>query len=192
MNREHGFLDHIIIRIDSVIVGAAQICSLQYGAAKERPVKVAVDEFGFGEVGFGEVCLGHGAIFKKGLFVLLFIKDGIVKNAAFKMHLEQKIAGLTKIQSNEFTMFKLNVLKTGITGIGKGQVAAIKHAVNKNYPVEVGMGEIAGNEFAVFIGAVTAGELWSRGFGESFVLDVLHFASIRYLVSSIKLLFDIK
>jgi hypothetical protein len=54
------------------------------------------------------------------------------------------------------------------------------------------MREIAGNEFAVFIGAVTAGKLRSRGFGKSFVLDVLHFASIRYLLSSIKLLFDLK
>lgn len=178
MDREHGLLDHVIIRIDSVIVGAAQIGSFQYGAAKKCPVKVAVDEFGFGEVGFGEVCFGHGAIFKKSLFVLLFIKDGIIKNAAFKMYFKQKIAGLAKVQSNEFAVLKLDVLKTGIACIGKGQVAAIKHAINKNYTIEVGMGEIAGNEFTVFIGAVAACELCGRGFGKSFVLDVLHFANL--------------
>jgi hypothetical protein len=122
----------------------------------------------------GEVGLYHGAIGKLCFFVFLLIEDGIIQDTPLKIHFEQKVAGLAKVYTAEFAAFKYHILKAGVAHAGQQQVAIFKGAVHKNKPVQVGISEIAADEFAVLIG-LSRGKLFGGDLGESLVfVEGLH------------------
>jgi hypothetical protein len=137
-------------------------------------MQVTVDEFSVGKIRLGEVGLYHGAIRKLCFFVFLLIEDGVIQNTPLKIHFEQKVAGLAKIYAAEFAAFKHYVLEAGVAHAGQQQVAIFETAIHKNKPIQVGISEIAADEFAMFIG-LSRGKLFGGDLGESLVfVEGLH------------------
>lgn len=133
------------MRIDAEIPVGREINTVQVRIRKHSVEQVAVGHGCFRKICLSEINTVEPAAVKRTLVHLLVVETCKIKQAIFKMNSKAKVMGFKKIDSNQLTICKSNILHFTLSDTRVTQITGGKQTVGEVYARDVREG--AGSEF---------------------------------------------